>query len=133
MNIIDKIKKKRENLGELINIKKISHTLKFFQNEIIELEKSNFTRTEQKEIFEKLLEIKIPYQTYNSFFVRNIKSNIRSKTDSKNKVDDINEVSTGATTPVDKKNNKTKENIISEEYKEIADSYGNCFKNNDNE
>ena len=133
MNIIDKIKKKRENLGELINIKKISHTLKFFQNEIIELEKSNFTRTEQKEIFEKLLEIKIPYQTYNSFFVRNIKSNIRSKTDSKNKVDNINEVSTGATTPVDKKNNKTKKNIISEEYKEIADSYGNCFKNNDNE
>lgn len=104
MNIIDKIKKKKSNLNDLIDVRKVSKTLKFFQAEIIELEKSNFTRTEQRNVFEKLLGIEIPYQTYNSFFVRNIKSkNKRSsendlkqeddKTSSEKKDDDIDTLS----------------------------------------
>ena len=143
MSILKKLNSKKKEMEDLLNIKnfndiKQSRLLKLLANDIVKLH-TILSIKEINNYINTVFEIDIKYSYFYQFFNKYCKyanqnkgvNKIDNKSSNKNKK--TNEVSTGATTPVDKKNNKTKKNIISEEYKEIADSYGNCFKNNDNE
>ena len=130
---------KKKELDTLYDLSTIKPTkfLKLIQKEIIELD-NIYSKVEQIEFIKKVFERDINYNTYMQFFNKYCKYGNQNKgvnkTDSKDKVSKINEVSTGATTPVDNKNNKTKKSIISEEYEEIAGSYRDIvLENNDNE
>lgn len=71
MDIYTQIDNKYESIKEIIRDKSASKILKHFIDEIIELNKT-FSKTEQIDILEKRLNLKIKYQTYNSFFRRNV-------------------------------------------------------------
>lgn len=81
MDILEQIAlKKEKNLILLSNIGKnsISKRLKYFIDEIIIMDKT-FSRAEQAKIFETLLDMKIEYQSYISFFKRNVESKLENK------------------------------------------------------
>lgn len=72
---ISEMKNKKEDLKKFISKEYISKSLKFFIDEIIFLEKNyNFSIKEQKEIIEDIFGFEINYQTYASFYNRNIKN-----------------------------------------------------------
>lgn len=81
MDIIQSIKEKnRANAAILTTIPKtkISKRLKFFINEILELN-TFFPKTQQAEILSESLGVEITYPAYNSFFNRNIKPLLNQK------------------------------------------------------
>lgn len=76
---ISMMKEKRKELDKFISSTYVSKSLKFFIDDILFLiAKNNFSIKEQKEILEEVLEFEINYQTYASFYNRNIKSKLRS-------------------------------------------------------
>ena len=80
MEIIERIRAKKEDYKDLLEGKSVSKTLRYFNDEILELNKK-FNRAEQAETLEKLLGIKLLYTTYNSYFSRNIQPIIDKKRD----------------------------------------------------
>lgn len=77
---ISEMKNKKEDLKKFISKEYISKSLKFFIDEIIFLEKNyNFSIKEQKEIIEDIFGFEINYQTYASFYNRNIRKKKESK------------------------------------------------------
>lgn len=75
---ISMMKEKRKELDKFISSTYISKSLKFFTDDILFLIGNNFSIKEQKEILEEVFEFEINYQTYASFYNRNIKSKIGS-------------------------------------------------------
>ncbi|MCF6339962.1 MAG: hypothetical protein L3J10_04310 [Sulfurimonas sp.] len=74
MDLVTKLKTKKENmldiLGNLTTMKKV----KLFEDEISEMTSDNFSLPLQIEILNKVLNIEINYNTYYSYFNKNIKS-----------------------------------------------------------
>lgn len=80
MDIYESIADKKNKLAVIIKDKSTSKVLKHFIDEIIILNKT-FSKTEQISILENKLEIKIKYQTYNSFFRRNVLPKLENSKD----------------------------------------------------
>lgn len=112
MDFISLIKNKASIYCNLIDAKKASKTLKFFIDEIRQMEASNFTKVEQLEILNDALGFGIKYQTYNSFCKRNLKKKEAVKTNHKEIIKFEKEENNGDDKKFDSNERKSFDNLI---------------------
>jgi len=110
MNIFEELEKEKKELEKYLDVKNFKQVktitlLKFLKKKLLKME-NIFTKKEIVGFLNKAFDVEIKYGTYCNFsknhLVQNQNKGVNEK-DSKNKVDGINEVSTGGRTPADNK------------------------------
>ena len=110
MNIFEELEKEKKELEKYLDVKNFNQVktitlLRFLKNKLLKME-NIFTKKEIVGFLNKAFDVEIKYSTYCHFSKNHLVQNQNkgvNKTDSKDKVSKINEVSTSEETPVDNK------------------------------